>query len=92
MSAYQAAYDEYSRQSEKAQELFDASTKEAIFTASRILSMQAVYLLNKLGEHELPDIRKIVLDTNIDQAAMELLRDGTAALVATLQKSIEAKQ
>jgi hypothetical protein len=85
MSAYQEAYEEYAKQLNQAREMLDTISMERLYEVAAIFAMQAVYLMKKQDDKELPDIKKIVLDTNIDQEAMELLRDSTKALVDRLQ-------
>ena len=60
------------------------ASKEDIAEAARILAMQAAHFARKYGEHQLPDLSRLLSATSIDDDSVGLLRDGTEALVGVL--------
>jgi acetyl-CoA acetyltransferase len=67
-----------------ADELLEKATKEQLSTAARILALQSAHYARKYGELPLPNLFELLKITEISQKELELLRDGTEALVGVL--------
>jgi hypothetical protein len=67
-----------------ADELLEKATKEQLSTVARILALQSAHYARTYGELPLPDLFKLLEITEISQKELELLRDGTEALVGVL--------
>ena len=67
-----------------ADELLEKATKEQLATVARILALQSARYARTYGELPLPDLFKLLKITEISQKELELLRDGTEALVGVL--------
>ena len=69
-----------------ADELLEKATKEQLATVARILALQSAHYAKTYGELPLPDLFKLLKITEISQKELELLRDGTEALVGVLAR------
>jgi acetyl-CoA acetyltransferase len=67
-----------------ADELLEKATKEQLSTVARILALQSAHYARKYGELPLPNLFELLKITAISQKELELLRDGTGALVGVL--------
>jgi hypothetical protein len=67
-----------------ADELLEKATKEQLSTVARILALQSAHYARKYGELPLPNLFELLKITEISQKELELLRDGTEALVGVL--------
>ena len=67
-----------------ADELLEKATKEQLSTVARILALQSAHYTRKYGELPLPNLFELLKITEISQKELELLRDGTEALVGVL--------
>jgi hypothetical protein len=67
-----------------ADELLEKATKEHLSTVARILALQSAHYARKYGELPLPNLFELLKITEISQKELELLRDGTEALVGVL--------
>jgi len=67
-----------------ADELIEKATKEQLSTVARILALQSAHYARKYGELPLPNLFELLKITEISQKELELLRDGTEALVGVL--------
>jgi hypothetical protein len=67
-----------------ADELLEKATKEQLSTVARILALQSAHYARKCGELPLPNLFELLKITEISQKELELLRDGTEALVGVL--------
>lgn len=64
--------------------MFAKASKEDIAEAARILALQAAHFARKHGEHQLPDLSRLLAATSLDDSSIGLLRDGTEVLVGVL--------
>lgn len=60
------------------------ATKEQLSETARILALQAAHYARRYGDLPLPDLQALLSATRLDAEMVQLLRDGTAALVAVL--------
>lgn len=60
------------------------ASKEDIAEAARILALQAEHFARKYGELQLPDLSRLLAATALDDESIDLLLDGTEALVGAL--------
>lgn len=60
------------------------ASKEDIAETARILALQAAHFARKYCELQLPDLRRLLAATSLDDDNVGLLRDGTEALVGVL--------
>jgi acetyl-CoA acetyltransferase len=67
-----------------ADELLEKATKEQLSTVARILALQSAHYARKYGELPLPNLFELLKITEISQKELDLLRDGTEALVGVL--------
>ena len=67
-----------------ADELIEKTTKEQLATVARILALQSAHYARKHGELPLPNLFELLKITEIGEKELELLRDGTEALVGVL--------
>jgi acetyl-CoA acetyltransferase len=67
-----------------ADELLEKATKEQLSTVARILALQSAHYARKYGELPLPNLFELLKITEISPKELELLRDGTEALVGVL--------
>ncbi|RPI08187.1 MAG: hypothetical protein EHM63_06650 [Actinobacteria bacterium] len=67
-----------------ADELLEKATKEQLSTVARILALQSAHYVRTYGELPLPNLVELLKITEIGQKELELLRDGTEALVGVL--------
>jgi len=67
-----------------ADELLEKATKEQLSTVARILALQSAHYARMYGELPLPNLFELLKITEISQKELELLRDGTEALVGVL--------
>ena len=67
-----------------ADELLEKATKEQLSTVARILALQSAHYARTYGELPLPNLFELLKITEISQKELELLRDGTEALVGVL--------
>jgi len=51
---------------------------------ARILALQSAHYARRFGELPLPDLQDLLTATELDAEKVQLLRDGTEALVAVL--------
>lgn len=66
------------------EEMIAQATKEDLAETARILAMQAAHYARKHGEMQLPDLAHLLSMVTADEKSVELLRDGTEALVGVL--------
>jgi hypothetical protein len=67
-----------------ADELLGKASKEQLSTVARILALQFAHYARKHRELPLPNLFELLRITEISQKELELLLDGTAALVGVL--------
>ena len=67
-----------------ADELLEKATKEQLSTVARILALQSAHYARTYGELPLPNLLELLKITEISAKELELLRDGTEALVGVL--------
>jgi hypothetical protein len=67
-----------------ADELLEKATKEQLSTVARILALQTAHYARTYGELPPPNLFELLKITEISQKELELLRDGTEALVGVL--------
>ena len=67
-----------------ADELLEKATKEQLSTVARVLALQSAHYARTYGELPLPNLFELLKITEISQKELELLRDGTEALVGVL--------
>jgi hypothetical protein len=66
------------------EQLIANASKEDLAGAARILAMQAAHFARKYGELQLPDLAHLLSATSVDEKSVDLLRDGTEALIGVL--------
>ena len=74
-------FETYWRLSE---DMLDKASKEDLAETVRILAMQSAHYARKYGELELPDLTELLATVALDDGRIELLRDGSMALVGVL--------
>jgi hypothetical protein len=67
-----------------ADELLEKATKEQLAVVARILALQSAHYARMHGEVPLPNVFELLKITEIGEKELELLRDGTEALVGVL--------
>ena len=67
-----------------ADRLIGDATKDQVAETARILALQAAHYARKHGELPLPDLHGLLGATELDADKLQLLRDGTEALVGVL--------
>ena len=66
------------------EEMIAQATKEDLAETARILAMQVAHYARKHGEMQLPDLSQLLSMVAVDDESVELMRDGTEALVGVL--------
>jgi hypothetical protein len=84
MNVGDPAFEKFRAYWQLSEEMIANATKEDLAEAARILAMQAAHFARKYGELQLPDLTKLLSASSLDGASVELLRDGTEALVGVL--------
>ncbi len=69
---------------ELADRMIADATKEQLAETARILALQAAHYARRYGDLPLPDLQELLSATPLDAEMVQLLRDGTEALVAVL--------
>jgi hypothetical protein len=88
-----AAADELMREFRAYWEIADRmianATKEQVAETARILALQMAHYVRKYGELPLPDLQELLSAKVLDADKLQLLRDGTEALVGVLAVTTE---
>ena len=66
------------------EDMMATASKEDLAEALRILSMQSAHYARKFGELQMPDLSELLATVTLDDGRIELLKDGTVALVGVL--------
>jgi acetyl-CoA acetyltransferase len=78
------SYKEFKAYWALSDELIGKASKEQLAETARILALQSAHYARKYGELPLPALFDLLKATQLDPGKIELLRDGTEALVGVL--------